>query len=310
MKEKIIYELKSLYRDNLRIKGYQFGQGKPSVCIVGSMRGNEVQQLYLCAKLIQKFTQYEQQGFINKHYSILVIPSINHYGMNINHRFWPQDDTDINRMFPGYSEGETTQRIAQGVFDAIKDFEYGIQLTSFYIPGEFALHMRMMKTGLEDIETAKLFGLPYIVVRNPRPYDTTTLNYNWQIWETKAYSLYTKETDIIDEKSVQEGINSILRFLSHKQIIKHSIAGGYISEIIEENQMISLKCQQAGILKRFVEVEDYVEKGQVLAQILDSYNASVIEEIVAPTSGIIFFLHVKPLVYGRTAIIKMKIDEL
>lgn len=308
MKKKIIYELKSLYRDDLRITGYQFGEGVPTVCIVGSMRGNEIQQLYLCAKLIQKFTEFEEQGYIDSQYSIMVIPSINNYGININHRFWPQDDTDINRMFPGYSEGETTQRIAQGVFEAIQDFEYGIQLTSFYIPGEFASHMRIMKTGLEDIETAKLFGLPYIVVRSPRPYDTTTLNYNWQIWETKAYSLYTKETDVIDEKSVQEGINSILRFLAQKKIIKKPIHGGYISEIIEENQMLSLKCQQAGILKRFVEVEDYVEKGQVLAQILDSYDASIIEEIVAPVSGVIFFLHVKPLVYGRTAVVKMKID--
>ena len=50
----------------------------------------------------------------------------------------------------------------------------------------------MMKTGFEDIETAKLFGLLYIVMRNPHPYDTTTLNYNWQIWETKVYSLYIK----------------------------------------------------------------------------------------------------------------------
>lgn len=308
MEKKIIYELKSLYRDNLRVTGYQFGQGKPTVCIVGSMRGNEVQQLYLCAQLIKKFREFEEKGYIDSKYSILVIPSINHYGMNIDHRFWPQDDTDINRMFPGYSEGETTQRIAEGVFDAIKDFDIGIQLTSFYIPGEFASHIRIMKTGLEDIETAMLFGLPYIVVRNPRPYDTTTLNYNWQIWNTKAYSLYTKETDVIDEKSVKEGMNSILRFLYNKGIIHQFIPGGYMTEIINEDQMISLKCQKAGILKRFVEVGDYVEKGEVLAQILDSYDTSIIEKIIAPTSGVIFFLHVKPLVYGRTAIVKMKVD--
>jgi len=308
MEKKVIYELKSLYRDSLRIMGYQFGEGKPTICIVGSMRGNEVQQLYLCARLIQKFTEYEEKGYIDPQYSILVIPSINHYGMNINHRFWPQDDTDINRMFPGYNEGETTQRIAEGVFHAIKDFAYGIQLTSFYIPGEFASHIRIMKTGLEDIETAKLFGLPYIVVRNPRPYDTTTLNYNWQIWEAKAYSLYTKETDVIDEKSVNEGMNSILRFMYHQGILTKSMPGGYMTEIIYEEQMISLKCQKAGILKRFVDVEEHVKKGTLLAQILDSYDASVIEEIVAPMSGIIFFLHVKPLVYGRTAVIKMKVE--
>ncbi len=309
MEKKIIYELKSLYRDSLRITGYQFGKGKPTVCIVGALRGNEVQQLYLCANLIKKFTEFEKKGYINSKYSILVIPSINHYGMNIDCRFWPQDNTDINRMFPGYSEGETTQRIAEGVFNAIKDFEYGIQLTSFYIPGEFTSHIRMMKTGFEDIETAKLFGLPYIVIRNPRPYDTTTLNYNWQIWETKAYSLYIKETDTIDEKNIKNGIDCIVRFLSKKDVLLKPPVGGYVSEIIEEDQMLSLKCNKAGILKRFVEVGDTIEKGQVLAQILDSYDASVIEEIVSPVLGIVFFLHIKPLVYGRTAVVKVHISS-
>lgn len=42
MKKVIIYEIKGLYRDHFRVTGYEFGEGKEAVCIVGSMRGNEV----------------------------------------------------------------------------------------------------------------------------------------------------------------------------------------------------------------------------------------------------------------------------
>ena len=35
--------------------------------------------------------------------------------MNVGKRFFPVDNTDINRMFPGYDKGETTQRLADGV---------------------------------------------------------------------------------------------------------------------------------------------------------------------------------------------------
>ena len=84
-------------------------------------------------------------------------------------------------MFPGYNKGETTQRIASGVFAEISGYEYGIQFASNYIPGEFVPHVRIMTTGYEDVESAKSFTLPYIVLRNPHPYDTTTLHYNWQI---------------------------------------------------------------------------------------------------------------------------------
>ena len=44
MKKKLIYKLKSLYRDSLRVYAYEFGEGEDSVCIVGALRGNEVQQ--------------------------------------------------------------------------------------------------------------------------------------------------------------------------------------------------------------------------------------------------------------------------
>ena len=65
------------------------------------------------------FARLEEQGRIVPGQSILVIPTINSHSMNIGKRFWSADNTDINRMFPGYSLGETTQRISAGVFERI-----------------------------------------------------------------------------------------------------------------------------------------------------------------------------------------------
>jgi len=62
-----------------------------------------------------------------------------------------------------------------------------------------------MNTGYQTASLGNLFGLPYVVMRKPAPIDTTTLNYNWQIWETNAFSIYTKETDEVDEQSAQAG---------------------------------------------------------------------------------------------------------
>ena len=128
MHKRIIYQIKGMYRDDFRITGYEFGEGEKSVCIVGSSRGNEVQQIYCCSRLVKKCRQLEEEGRIKKGHKILIIPSINPYSMNIQKRFWPTDNTDINRMFPGYNLGETTQRIADGVFREIKDYAFGIQI--------------------------------------------------------------------------------------------------------------------------------------------------------------------------------------
>ena len=120
MEKKIIYTLPSLYRDDMRIQAYHFGSGKKSVCVVGAMRGNEVQQIYTCSLLIKELKRLEEEKRIRPGYKITVIPCCNSASINTETRFWPQDDTDINRMFPGYNLGETTQRIAQGIFDEIR----------------------------------------------------------------------------------------------------------------------------------------------------------------------------------------------
>lgn len=155
MKRKMIFNMKSLYRDDLRIFGYEFGKGSKTACIVGATRGNEIQQVFICSQLVKRLKELEAEGAINNGNSIMVIPSINPFSMSIGKRFWPTDNTDINRMFPGYNLGETTQRIAAGVFEEIQNYDYGIQFASNYISGDFIPHVRMMKTGFENEELAK-----------------------------------------------------------------------------------------------------------------------------------------------------------
>lgn len=166
-----------------------------------SHSGNEIQQLYVCSQLVKALEELEKKGAIAANNEILVIPAVNVYSMNIERRFWALDNTDINRMFPGYSEGETTQRIAGGVFEKVKDYDYGIQFASFYTPGDFVPHVRIMDTGFTNESLSNLFGLPYAVIRKPRPIDTATLNYNWQIWERNAFSVYTKDMPYLFVKS-------------------------------------------------------------------------------------------------------------
>ena len=305
MKKKIIYEIKGLYRDSFRITGFEFGKGKKSLCIVGSMRGNEVQQLYCCSQLVKKFRQLEEERRIRPDVKILIIPCCNPYSINTQKRFWTIDNTDINRMFPGYDLGETTQRIADGIFSQIKDYEYGIQFTSFYMPGEFIPHVRLMDEGYSDVITAMKFGMPYVVKRTVRPYDTATLNYNWQVWNTKAYSLYTSTTSRIDKKSAGQAVLSILRFCKSVGFVKYQENGDHPSIVISDKELISVRTAKSGIFEPLVKVGDSVDEGTPLAEIINPYDGSVMETLYAPRKGTLFFMHSDPITYAETAVIKM-----
>lgn len=305
MKEEIIFELSSVYRQPMRVKGYSFGEGEHSICIVGATRGNEVQQVYICSQLVRIFTRLEEQGKIAGGKSILVIPTVNSHSMNIGKRFWSADNTDINRMFPGYDLGETTQRIAAGVFERISDYHFGIHFTSHYTQGCFAPHVRMMKTGFEDVEKAKDFGLPYVYRREARPYDTTTLNYNWQIWNTKAFSIYTDATDTIDTAGALVIVEAVLRFLGKNGILDYTCHGGYLSQLIEGPSMVNVMSNAAGFFLRKAEVNARVKQGELLAQIVDPYQGTVIEEVLSPVDGIVFFHASQPILYSHTSLFRI-----
>ncbi len=305
MKKEIIYSLQATYREPMDVQGYTFGKGEKSACIIGAIRGNEVQQLYVCSQLVKALSELEQKGAIVANNEILVIPSVNRYSMNIGKRFWAMDHSDINRMFPGNPEGETTARIAAGVFEKIKEYSYGIQFASFYLPGDFIPHVSMMETGYQSASLANLFGLPYTIIRKPRPIDTTTLNYNWQMWKTNTFSIYTNETEYIDELSAKQAVSAVLRFLTRMGIIKYNTHSGYISTSVNEDEFGVISTECGGIYKRLKKPGEEIRHGEVVAEILDPYEGYVKKQVLSPTEGIIFFAHNKPLVTENEIVYKV-----
>lgn len=300
-----VYSLTSPFRGNMEIPAYRFGKGEKSACIVGPTRGNEVQQLYICSQIVKTLERLEKTGNIIANNEIMVIPSINHYSINVEKRFWAMDNTDINRMFPGEAEGETTKRIADGIFQAVKGYNYGIQFASFHTPGDFIPHVRMMETGHQNTSLANLFGLPYVVTRKPRPIDTATLNYNWQMNETNAFSVYTSATDHIDEKSANQALSSVLRFLTRMGIIRYNCHNGFIATTLEEESLMSIRADVSGIYRRFKDPGEEVSFGDLLAEVVNPIEGEVISQIIAPSDGIIFFAHRKPLVIENCTVYKL-----
>lgn len=305
MKKEVLYTLKAPYRSDLKITGFRFGKGDRSAAIVGAIRGNEIQQLYVCSQLVRRLAALEAKGALASDCEILVVPSVNPYSMNTGKRFWAVDNSDVNRMFPGYDAGETTQRIAAGLFEQVKGYSYGIQFASFYMPGDFVPHVRMMETGFQSTSLANLFGLPYVVLRHPQPLDTRTLNYNWQLSGTNAFSLYTAATDQIDEASAKLAMDSVLRFLTRVGVIRYHCHNGYIASVIDEDQLVSVSAASAGIYRPRKQPGDEIARGDILCDILDPLSGETLARVPAPTDGIVFFAYQRPLVLEHTVIFRI-----
>ena len=311
MRRTTLFTLDTPYREPLSIDGYEFGNkdGEPCCAIVGSMRGNEVEQTFVCAELVNRLTDLEARGLTDPSKRVLIVPSVNPFSMNINKRFWPVDNTDINRMFPGYDEGETTQRIADGLFSAVSGYEYGVQLCSFYLSGDFQPHVRVTEAGAisaESLELADDFGFSYVVAKKPSSFDTTTLNYNWQVWDTHAFSVFVRDMGSLSPGAATEVEDCILRFLDARGVLRFSMPGGFRSTHIDETNLVDVRTTHAGgFFLHDVEPGERVRAGQTLGRVLDSGDAHVRETLTSPIDGRVFFCHVAPLINQYTIAFKL-----
>ena len=297
--EKIeILRIESLSRSPLVVEGYLFkgtNSKAPKVAIVGAMEGDSILPLYCASTMVGFFKNKIDKEKIEG--DVLIIPSINHYALNIGKRFWPLDNTDINMMFPGYELGETTQRIAKKVFDAISGYDFGIILERRPDPATCLPYIKLFKSGYEDLIGAKKFGFKMIHHRTMKSIDTVTLQYNWQLWGTKAFSIMCPSDNQVDKKIASQINQAMIRFMDKTKIIDYHIFNGYESTVIDRNSIAVVKSPRSGI---FISKElpgNYVSKDQVIGEIVHSLEGDVIHQFLAPCNGMVTCFYSNSLIY-------------
>lgn len=289
MKTIEILRIDSLNRAPLVVEGYLFEGSDPtapSIAIVGAMEGKTILPLYTASKLVD-FLKTSLDGTEKLLGNILIIPSVNHYALNINERFWPLDKTDLNMMFPGYGEGETTQRIAKKLFDALQGYAYGVILETREGVSTCMPYVKLFESGYEDIESAKTFGYRLIHHKILKPTDTVSLQYNWQLWGTKAHSVICPSDTHIDLNTSNEVFEGLINFLSKNKIIQYKVLSGYQSTIVTNRDIEIIQTDKSGIFIPTKKIGSAIKKDEMIGKVIHSLEGKVTHRIFSPCDGMI-----------------------
>lgn len=311
MKRFDIVCMESPNRAPLRIEGFLFGEENSkgaSVAIVGAMSGDHINQLHVASGLVEYLRIKEEEGKIVGR--ILVVPAVNTYALNMGEKNWPLDKTDINTMFPGYEQGETTQRIASRIFETLKGYDYGIILEGRRDQGMCLPYVKLIQSGYEDIESAKDLGIGFIHYRAHDPIETVMLQYNWQLWETKAFSIVFGKNGTIEQSVSDEVHTALVRFLSKRNIIDFPVFEGKVSNIIDPHNITILKASRAGIFIPSVRCGAQVQKGEVVGRIMDALSGEKLEKMLSPCEGIVTCQYSAPLIFQNSIAFRIASIEM
>ncbi|HHD77273.1 MAG TPA: succinylglutamate desuccinylase [Campylobacteraceae bacterium] len=297
-----IVKIESLSRAPMVVEGYLFEGSDPeapSVAIVGAIEGDAIIPLYTTSRLVEFLSRkLEKEQKIRG--NILVVPSVDHYALNVRERFWPLDKTDLNMMFPGYSEGETTQRIAHKLFEAVQGYTYGITLRSRPDNADCIPHVVLLESGYEDLEGAKRFGFKFIYHKEVQSVNTVSLQYNWQLWHTKAFTIMTPRNAEPAGYDSDTVFQALVRFLERSGVIDYPMFYAYESNVVTREEISVVKSPQSGIFVTQKTPGAYVHAGEVIGEISHALEGRTIHTFTAPCDGMITCLYNHALIIEKS----------
>ena len=261
----------------------------PSLLLTAGIHGDEINGIEIVRKLITRKMLIPDRG------TVIAIPLVNVYGFINNSRNLP-DGKDLNRCFPGGNAGSLAKQIAHIIMEEIlPNIDYGVD---FHTGGSRISNypqIRALISNETNLELAKAFGAPYII--NSNLIDKSFRKAAAQIG--KSILVYEGGESLrIDHLAIQEGMNGVIRLMSHLKI-KKSYLRKAKSTILRERSWTRAK--MSGIFNAKVEYGDEVKKNQMIAVLTDPYG-NLRVPVKSPIDGFVIGINNMPVVNAGDAL--------
>lgn len=285
----------------------------PVVALVAGLHGDEINGTFILSRLADFLGSVESGRYpeLKLTKRVLIIPAVNVLGINLRTRTWPFDKTDINRMFPGSTIGETTQRIAYAVLEATKRAEIRIDIHTASTDFEEVPQVRLYGSSDEERETARLFGLPAVMERSLSPVFTTTMMYSWKVWPGQSFVLRVGQGGTVQLDHCQRVFRAMVAFLGRVGVLEGVQIASEDEEVsfFGKPSAFRVFAEKAGTFVSDRAVGRWVRAGQELGYIYDSFGGNVIEKVVSPVAGLLTGIRRHPLLFEGDLIVRVNRKE-
>lgn len=272
------------------------------VCIVTGTHGDELEGQYVCA---------ETARILNENLSMLngtvdIYPALNPLGIDSITRGIPLFDLDMNRIFPGTSDGTMAESLAADIISDISGADICIDIHSSNIYLKEIPQIRINEISADELlPYAEMLNCDFIWIHSAATVLESTLAYSLNAAGTKTLVVemgvgmrITKEYC----RQLTAGIFNLLKSLGmwagETEQVREPIVSG-------ERSVEFVNSGADGIFVPCVEHWVNIEKGEHIGDVIDPATGRTAERVTAPCCGKIFTLREFPIVYGGSLIARI-----
>ena len=277
----------------MRIEPEEGSNGK-RISVVTGIHGDELEGQYVCYRL----SSYLKENKDALKGTVDIYPALNPFGIDSITRGIPAFDLDMNRIFPGNTEGDMNEYLAAEI---IRDIEGSDLVLDIHASNIFLTEVPQIRINELHKETllpyAKEANVDFIWVHGA----STVLE------STFAHSLNSRNTPtLVVEMGVGmritkeygdqlfEGILHLMKQLDiwegeDYQVRKPVISSGY-------EDVCFLNASSSGIFLKNRNHGTFLKKEELIGRIINPLTGEIIDEIKAPTDGWLFTIREYPVV--------------
>ncbi len=268
--------------------------GQKRFSLLTGLHGDELEGQVVCYE-VQKRINAEPENFFGV---MDIYPALNPLGIDSITRGIPAFDLDMNRTFPGETNGTMTEYIASKILEDVRgsDFALDVHASSIYIR-EVPQVRIPPKFKEQTIEYAKTLNMDLIWAHTNTSVQENSLCYTLNQDGTPSAVIdmgigmnYTPEYTT----QLTEGIFCLLKKMGMWKGKTIQSKNAVYSEKKEDIGQITSKCP--GFFERVAKCGAHIKEGEIIGRILNPLEGKVREEVKAPVSGLLFTMREYPIV--------------
>lgn len=277
----------------MRLEPEQNKSGK-RISIVTGIHGDELEGQYVCYRLSRYIQEHKQ--YLNG--TVDIYPAINPFGIDSITRGIPAFDLDMNRLFPGSSEGDMNEYLAAEI---LKDIGGSDLVLDIHASNIFLTEVPQIR--INELHEATL--VPYAKEAN--------VDFIWihgastVLESTFAYSLNSTGTPtlvvemgvgmrITQEYGEQmfQGIVHLMKKLDIWTGEDYKVREPVVSS--QPDDVCFLNAAASGIFLKNRNHGAALKKGELIGTIVNPLSGTVIDEVRSPVDGWLFTIREYPVV--------------
>lgn len=264
------------------------------ISVVTGIHGDELEGQYVCFELLQRIKKEPEKltGIVD------VYPAMNPLGIDSITRGIPAFDLDMNRLFPGNSEGDMTEYLASKIISDVLGSDVCIDIHASNIYLTEIPQIRINELHKEKlVPLAEQLNLDFIWVHGA----STVLE------ETFAYSLNSRNVPtLVVEMGVGmrttkeyciQMVDGIMNMMKQMGIWTGEVKAPRKPIIsVEPDDVAYLNAGCSGVFIQEASHWTSLKKGELIGRIVDPLAGNVVEDVVAPIDGVLFTIREYPVV--------------